>query len=343
MRSGSVAPPRLKLALLGALAVLASVVCSLATDVRAQPAASGALKDYPSKPIHVIVPSPPGGPPDLIMRLIGPKLGAALGQPVIIENRAGAGGIVGTAFVASQPPDGYTWLFTTASHTNIPPFNENVTYDPVRDFTHVTLAAQNFGQVLVVNPSLPAKNVSELIALAKKSPGKLTYGSAGIGTASHIPAEVMKSMTGTDILMVPYRGVAEAMTDLLAGRIDMFFVGTQIALQHVQTGAVRALAVTGAKRWKGMPDVPTMQEAGLKDFNIVNWFGLWLPAGAAPELVNRLQGQMVKVLADPEVKQQFDTLGLEGVGSKPEDFAKFVARESATTQAIARRIGPTAK
>jgi tripartite-type tricarboxylate transporter receptor subunit TctC len=322
-----------------AIQVMATAVLAFAQCAAAQPA----LKDYPNKPIHVVVPSPPGGPPDVIMRTLAPKLTAALGQPVVVENRGGAGGIVGSAYVAKQPPDGYTWLFTTASHTNIPPFNDNVPYDPVRDFTHVTLAVQNFGQVLVVYPALPAKSVQELIALAKKEPGKLNYGNAGIGTASHIPAEVMKSMTGTDILSIPYRGVAEAITDLLAGRIDMFFVGTQIALQHVQSGKLRALAVTGAKRWKGMPEVPTMQEAGLKGFNVVNWFGLWLPAGAAPEIVNRLYAEMAKALTEPDIKQQFDTLGLEGVAMKPEDFAKFVARESATTLEVARRIGAARK
>ncbi|HVO89072.1 MAG TPA: tripartite tricarboxylate transporter substrate binding protein [Casimicrobiaceae bacterium] len=318
-----------------------AALCAALSAAHAQPAPN----DFPNRPIHVVVPSPPGGPPDLIMRMLAPHMATTLGQPVVVENRAGAGGIVGTAYVAKQPADGYTWLFTTASHTNIPPFNkENVTYDPVRDFTHVSLAAQNFGQVLVVNPdTVPAKNLQELIALAKKQPGKLTYGSAGIGTASHIPAEVMKSQTGTDILMVPYRGVAEAMTDLLAGRIDMFFVGTQIAVQHVQSGKLRAIAVTGAKRWKGMPDVPTMQEAGMKDFNIVNWFGLWLPAGASPELVARIHAATVKALGEPDVQAQFDQLGLEAVGSKPEDFARFVAREAAITAEIARRIGPTPK
>lgn len=319
--------------------ILAAALLFLAANAAGQ----STSRDYPTKPIRVVVPSPPGGPPDVIIRAVAPKLSAALGQPVVVENRAGAGGMVGTAYVAKLPPDGYTWLFTTASHTNIPPFNENVSYDPVRDFTHVTLAAQNFGQVLVINPGVPAKTVQELVALAKKSPGKLTYANAGIGTASHIPSEVMKSMTGTDILSIPYRGVAEAMTDLLAGRIDMFFVGTQIAVQHVQAGKLRALAVTGAKRWKGMPDVPTMQEAGLKDFNVVNWFGLWLPAGAAPEIVARLHAEMVKALGDPDVRQQFDTLGLEGVAMKPEDFAKFVARESASTHEIARRLGGAAK
>jgi tripartite-type tricarboxylate transporter receptor subunit TctC len=295
-------------------------------------------KDYPSKPIKVVVPSPPGGPPDLILRAIGPRLQAALGQPLVIENRAGAGGMIGTAYVARLPADGYTWLFTTASHTNIPPFNENVTYDPVRDFTHVTLAAQNFGQALVVHPGLEARTLPELIALAKKSPGKLTYANAGNGTASHIPAEVMKAMTGTDILSIPYKGVAEATTDLIAGRIDMFFVGTQIALQHVQSGKLRAIAITGERRWKGMPDVPTMQEGGLKGFNVVNWFGLWLPAGAPAELVQRLHAAVARAVADPEVRQQFDTLGLEGVAMKPDEFATFVASEARAAREIARKV-----
>jgi tripartite-type tricarboxylate transporter receptor subunit TctC len=293
---------------------------------------------FPNKPIKVVVPSPPGGPPDLILRAMLPRLTAVLGQPVVVDNRAGAGGLIGTAHVAGQPADGYTWLFTTASHVNIPPFNENAKYDPVKDFTHVTLAAQNFGQALVVNPNVEAKNVQELIALARRNPGKLTYANAGDGTASHIPAEVMKMMAGVDILSVPYKGVAEATNDLIAGRIDMFFVGTNIALQHVQSGRLRALALTGAKRWKGMPDTPTMDEQGLKGFNKVNWFGLWLPAGAPPEIVNRLHAAVVQAVNDPEVKQQFDKQGLEGVAMPPAEFAGFVASEQRAAQDIARRI-----
>jgi len=293
---------------------------------------------FPSKPIRVVVPSPPGGPPDLIIRMLAPGMSAALGQALVIENRAGAGGIVGTAYMAKTAPDGYTWLVTTASHTNTPPFNRNVPFDPVKDFTHVTLIAQNFGQVLVVPPTLPAKNVQELIALAKQQPGKLNYGSAGIGTASHIPAEVMKSMSGTDIVGVPYKGVAEVMTDLMSGRIEMFFVGTQIAAQQVQAGKLRALAVTGAKRWKGLPDVPTMEEAGFKGYNLINWFGLWLPAGAPQEIVMRLHAETVKALAGPELRSRFDAQGLEGVGMPPEDFARFVAKESAFITELARRI-----
>ena len=313
----------------------AAVLAGLATT---GPALAQMPADWPSRPVRVVVPSPPGGPPDLILRAIGPRMQAALGQSVITENRAGGGGLVGTAFVARQPADGTTWLFTTASHTNIPPFNDNVTYDPVRDFTHVTLAAQNFGQALVVHPGVPATNLQELLALARRDPGKLTYVNAGNGTASHIPAELMKTMSGTDILSVPYRGVAEGMTDLLARRVDMFFVGTQIAVQHVQSGALRAIAITGARRWKGMPDVPTMQEQGLAGFEVVNWFGLWLPAGAPAPMVARIHGAVAAAVADADVRQQFDALGLEGVAMPPDRFAAFVAEQARVAQEIGRRV-----
>jgi tripartite-type tricarboxylate transporter receptor subunit TctC len=308
---------------------IALVVLALAGSAAAQP--------FPGKPIRVVVPSPPGGPPDLIIRMLVPKM-TGFGQPLVVENRAGAGGIVGTAYVAKTPPDGYTWLVTTASHVNTPPFNKNVPFDPVKDFTHVTLLAQNFGQALIVPAGSQAKSVQELIALARQNPGKLNYGSAGIGTASHIPAEVMKSMSGTDIVAVPYKGVAEVMTDLIAGRLDMFFVGTQIAASQVQGGKVRALALTGAKRWKGLPDVPTMQELGFKDYNLINWFGLWLPAGAPADIVARIHAETLKALADPEVRQQFDAQGLEAVGMPSGEFARFVAKESAFITDLARKI-----
>ncbi|HET7670809.1 MAG TPA: tripartite tricarboxylate transporter substrate binding protein [Burkholderiales bacterium] len=291
---------------------------------------------FPSKPIHVVVPSPPGGPPDLIIRMLAPKM--QLGQPLVVENRAGAGGIVGTAYVAKQPADGHVWLFTTASHVNTPPFNENVPFDPVKDFVHVTLAAQNFGQALLVRPDAPFTTVQQLIDEARRHPGKLNYASAGIGTASHIPAELMKSMAGVDIVMVPYKGVAEAVTDVLAGRMDLFFVGTQLAAQHAKSGKARVLALTGAKRWKGLPDVPTLQEAGFKDYNLINWFGLWLPAGAPPEVAQRIHAEVVKALADPDVKQQFDQQGLEGVGMPPAEFARFVQKESLFINELARKI-----
>jgi len=318
---------------------LAAALCIGSVSLPAQPLP----KDYPNKPIRVVVPSPPGGPPDLIMRMIAPKMSMSMGQNLVIDNRAGAGGVVGTNFVAKAAPDGYTWLFTTASHTNTPPFNQNVPFDPVKDFSHVSLVAQNFGQALIVPPNFSAKSVQELIALARQQPGKLNYGSAGIGTASHIPAEVMKSMSGTDIVAVQYKGVPEVITDVLAGRMDMMFVGTQIAAPLLQSGRVRILALTGAKRWKGLPDVPTMQESGFKGYNLINWFGLWLPAGASRELVARLHSEVVKALADPEVLRQFDVQGLEAVGSKPDDFARFVAKESAFMTELARKLETAGK
>jgi len=317
----------------------AAALCVVSVSLPAQPLP----KDYPNKPIRVVVPSPPGGPPDLIMRMIAPKMSMSMGQNLVIDNRAGAGGVVGTNFVAKAAPDGYTWLFTTASHTNTPPFNKNVPFDPVKDFSHVSLVAQNFGQALIVPPNFSAKSVQELIALARQQPGKLNYGSAGIGTASHIPAEVMKSMSGTDIVAVQYKGVPEVITDVLAGRMDMMFVGTQIAAPLLQSGRVRILALTGAKRWKGLPDVPTMQESGFKGYNLINWFGLWLPAGASRELVARLHSEVVKALADPEVLRQFDVQGLEAVGSKPDDFAGFVAKESAFMTELARKLETAGK
>ena len=196
-------------------------------------AAQKVEKDYPHKPIRVIVPSPAGGPPDLVMRMLLPYYSQSLGQPLVLDNRAGAGGVVGSATVAKGTPDGYTWLVTTASHTNTPPFSKNSPFDTVKDFSHISLLAQNFGQAVVVPTNSAAKSVPELIAIAKAKPGKMNYATAGIGTASHIPAEVMKSMAGVDIVAVQYKGVPEGMTDLIAGRMDVMFVGTQIALRLV--------------------------------------------------------------------------------------------------------------
>jgi tripartite-type tricarboxylate transporter receptor subunit TctC len=293
---------------------------------------------YPNRLVRIIVPSPPAGPPDQIARIIAPKLTTALGQSVIVENRSGAGGMLGTAYVAKTPPDGYTVLVTTASHAVIPAFTPNTPYDAVTDFVHVTQLAENFGQVLTVRPTLPVKTVQDFVALARQQPGRLSYGQAGFGTASHIPAELMLAAADINMLEVPYKGTSNAMTDLAGGHIDMFFIGTQVALPLVQEGKLRALAVTGRERWKGMPEVPTMREQGFKDFNFVNWFGVWLPAGTPPEIVARLNAEIARALQEPDVQKEFDTLGLRAVGSSPEEFARFVAKEAAAAREIARRI-----
>lgn len=317
----------------------ASVLSVMSTCASAQPLP----KNYPSKPIRMVVPFAAGGPVDLVGRLLIQKLSVSLGQTIVLDNRGGGGSALGSEMVAKSPPDGYTWLVTTGSLTSISAFNENVPFDPIKDFTPVTMAARNFGQVLIVNPAVPAKTVKELIALARAQPGKLNYASAGIGNITYIAAEMMKVAAGVKIIDIQYKGTGPATNDLLGGHVDMLFSPTQTSLQLIQTGRVRALAMTGPKRWKMLPDVPTMQEAGFKDYDLVGWFGLWLPPGAAPELVTRLYTETVRALGDPELKQRFDDTGLEAVGLRPEEFAKFVTKDVAEMLELARKIGLAAK
>src|SRR5450759_4128235 len=250
-----------------AIVACAAVLGGVSVSVSAQPVAN----NYPNKPIRIVVPLDAGGPIDLDGRLLIPKHNVSLGQSIVLDNRGGAGSVLGSDIVAKSPPDGYTWLVTTGSLTSISAFNENVSFDPIRDFTPVTMAARNFGQVLIVHPSVPAKTVKELIALAKARPGKMNYASAGIGNITYIAAEMMKAATGVQIVDIQYKGTGPAFNDLLGGHVDMCFAPTQTALQLIQTGRVRALAMTGSSRWKVLPDVPTMQESGLKEFDLVGW------------------------------------------------------------------------
>jgi tripartite-type tricarboxylate transporter receptor subunit TctC len=300
-------------------------------------------KNYPSKPVRIVVPFAAGGPVDVVGRLLIQKLNVSMAQSFVLDNRGGAGSAQGAEIVAKSPPDGYTWLLNTGSQTSIAAFNENVPFDALRDFTPVTMAARNFGQVLIVHPSVPAKTVKELIALAKARPGKLNYASAGIGNITYIAAEMMKVAAGVQILDIQYKGTGPATSDLLGGQVDMLFSPTQTCLQLIQTGRVRALAMTGPARWKMLPDVPTMQEAGFKDYDLVGWFGLWLPAGASTELVSRIFNEVLRGLADADVKKRFDDVGLEGVGMQPEAFAKFAAQDAASMRELARKIGLAAK
>jgi tripartite-type tricarboxylate transporter receptor subunit TctC len=322
-----------------AIVACATVFGGVSVIVSAQPVP----QSYPNKPIRMVVPFAAGGPTDLIGRLLAQKLNVSLGQSFVLDNRGGGGAIVGSEIVAKSPPDGYTWLVTTGSHTSNSAFNQNVPYDPVRDFTPVTMLARNFGQVLVVHPSVPARTVKELITLAKARPGVMNYASAGIGNILYIAAEMMKSMTGVNIVDIQYKGAGPAFNDLLGGHVDMCFAPTQTALPLIQSGRLRALAMTGPTRWKVLPDVPTMQESGLKDYDLVGWFGMWLPAGASPELVSRIFTETVRALGEPDVKQRFDELGLEPVGSRPEAFAKFIEQDAAFMRELARKIGLAAK
>lgn len=300
-------------------------------------------KGYPAKPIRIVVPFAAGGPVDVVGRNLIQRLTVSMGQPFVLDNRGGNGSALGAEIVAKSPADGYTWLLNTGSQTSIAAFNENVPFDSIRDFSPVTMAARNFGQVLIVHPSVPAKSVKELISLARARPGKLNYASAGIGNITYIAAEMMKVAAGVQILDIQYKGTGPATSDLLGGHVDMLFSPTQTCLQLIQTGRVRALAMTAATRWKMLPDVPTMQEAGFKDYDLVGWFGIWLPAGASPELVARIQGEVVRALADADLKKRFDDVGLEGVGMPTEVFAKFAAQDAASMRELARRIGLAAR
>jgi tripartite-type tricarboxylate transporter receptor subunit TctC len=317
----------------------ATALCGLSASLLAQPGA----KDFPNKRIRIIVPFVAGGPPDFSARVLSQRLTAIWGQPVIVENRGGAGAVLGSELVAKSPPDGYTWLITTGSHTSNSAFNQNVPYDPVRDFTAVTQLVRSFGQVVIVHPSVPARTVNELIALTRQRPGKINYASFGIGNITYIAAELMKAMTGVNIVAIQYKGVGSSISDLVGGHVDLCFAPMQAVFPLIQAGRVRAIATTGRARQAVLPDVPTMQESGLKDFDLVGWHGLWLPAGASPELVSRIYNEVVRVLGEADVKQRMSETQYEIVASTPEEFAKFVAQDVAFMRDLARKIEASAK
>lgn len=310
-----------------------SVALSVALPVAAQ------TQDFPARPIRLIEGFGPGGVVDLVARLLMPKLSAALGQPIVLENRVGAAGIIASSMVAKAPPDGHTWLITTGSHTSNTAFNAaNVPYDPLKDFTAVTQVARTYGMVHVVHPSIPARNVAEFVALARKYPGKLTYGAAGVGNIFYIGAEMLKAFSGTDIRYVQYKGGAQATNDLMGGHIDMLFLTTPVAMPLIKGGKARPLAITGPVRWKGLPEVPTMREAGFRDFDLIGWFGLWLPVNTRPEIVARLHAEVDRAVAEPDIRSRFDELGLLPGGMRTDEFARYVAQDLAQMRELAARI-----
>src|SRR2546429_688710 len=269
----------------------------------ATPALAQDAKDYPNKPIRFIVPYPPAGGTDIVARIIVDPLAAVLGQPIVIENRGGAGGNVGTDVAAKSAPDGYTILFTLSSHTINPKLYEKLPFDVERDFVPISLAAL-VPQILVANLSLPANNIAELIALAKREPGKLNYASVGTGSPAHIAGELFKLKAGVDIVHVPYKGGGPAVTDTLGGQVQLLFVSIPAALQYVKAGTLRALAVTSDKRSRTAPDIPTIAESGVPDCVVNSWYGALAPAKTSPAIVAKLQAAFVKVLALPDVKEK---------------------------------------
>jgi tripartite-type tricarboxylate transporter receptor subunit TctC len=284
-------------------------------------AASNALsQSYPTKPVRLVVPFPAGGAVDTVARTLGQKLGESLRQQVVIENRAGAGGNIGTDAVAKSAPDGYTILMTTHGHAISPNLYRKLSYDSIKDFTPVTQLTSSF-LLLVANPSLPATSLKELIAVAKAKPGSLNYGSTGLGAPPHLVTELVKLMAGIDMAHIPYKGDAPLFTALLGGEVQLAFVPPVTGLPHVRAGRLRALAVTSGKRSPTLPDVPTVAEAGVPGFEYSGWLAILAPAGTPREVVGKLQGDIAKVVGTPEMRDRFLGWGYEPVAGTPEEFA----------------------
>jgi tripartite-type tricarboxylate transporter receptor subunit TctC len=296
---------------------------------------------YPTHPIKFVVPYPAGGAADILARVVGQKLADRLGQPVVIDNRPGAGTAIGTDLVAKAPPDGYTILMgTVSSHAINPALNTNVGYDPVKDFAPISLVA-SLPFILDVHPSVPATSVAELIALAKAQPGKLNFASAGNGTSNHLAGELIKQMAGVDIVHVPYRGSAPALSDVIAGQVTMMFDLTITSLPQIEAKQVRALAITTPKRSQLAPDLPTVAESGLPGYAVDAWFGVFAPAGTPKPVVDRLNAETVAAMKLPDVRERLASQGAEPLTSTPGEFADYVKTEAAKWAKLVRDSGMT--
>jgi tripartite-type tricarboxylate transporter receptor subunit TctC len=293
--------------------------CALAVSVGA------AAQTWPVKPIRMIVPFAPGGGTDIQARLFGAKLSPALGQTVLVENRPGGGGNIGAELVAKAPPDGYTVLFQSASLAVNQTLYTKLNYSAVRDLAPVMLVSST-PLILVVHPTVPVKNVKELIALARAKPDRFNFGSNSTGSTSHLSSELLKTMTGTKMTHIPYKGSGQATTALLGGEIDMFFSTMPPAVPHIKAGKMRALAVSTLKRSPVLPEVPTMNET-VKGFESDNWYGMFFPAGTAREIITRYHAEMMKVLQDKDVRTLMERDGSEPLGSSPEEFGIYFKRE----------------
>lgn len=289
--------------------------------------AAAPAQDYPVRPIRFIAPNLPGGPTDILARLIGQKLAESMGQPVVVENRAGAGGNIGTELAAKSPPDGYT-LVTGNNAT----FGANVSlykhlsFDPLKDFAPIVLAATQ-PNILVVHPSLPAASVKELIALARSRPGELNYAGSGMGAAAHLAAELFKSMAGVNIVHIPYKSAGPALVDLIAGQCQLMFATSLSVQPHIRTEKLRALAVTTGKRSRLMPELPTISEAGLPGFEAMTWHGVLTTGGTPPAIVNKLNSEINRILQLPDVRDRLGALGAEIIGGTAREFSDHIQRE----------------
>ncbi len=298
----------------------------------------GHAAEYPTKPIRLIVPFSPGGSNDIMARLAAQKFTENLGQQVIVDNRPGASGIVGTELATEAQPDGYTLLMMSLTLTVNPSLYRKLPYDTVKDLIPVSLIA-SAPLMLVVNPSLPVKSVQELIDHAKANPGKLNFGSGGAGTTPHLAGEMLNTMAGLQMTHVPYKGGGPALADLVGGQIQLMLENIPSTLPFVKAGKLRALAVSGKKRSPLVPDLPTLDEAGLKGYEIVGWNGLFFPAGTSPAIVKTIHSQTVTMLTQPDVKERLARLGAEAVGNSPAEFAAFIRAEIDKWARIVKQAG----
>src|SRR3954470_9174087 len=299
---------------------------------------ANAQNDYPTRAVKVIVPSPPGGGTDILARVLAQHFSKALGQPFVVENKPGAGNLIGIEFVARAPADGYTVLVVASTLALNSVLYKKVPYDPVRDFAPITIAA-TAPNVLVVNSSLPVKSLAEFIALAKAKPGALSYGTPGIGTSPHLSMELLKSMAGVDLQHVPYRGTAAAVTDVIGGQIAATFANALTAKPQVDSGRVRALAVSGPKRVDAFPAVPAVAEAGVPGYEAMQWYGVAAPAGTPAPIIARLHAEAAKALQSDEMKEKLALDGAQPVGGTPAEFAALIRRELDKWSRVVRAAG----
>jgi tripartite-type tricarboxylate transporter receptor subunit TctC len=293
---------------------------------------------YPAKPVRMVVGFPPGGGTDILARIVALKLSEAWGQQVVVENRPGASATIAAAVVAKAAPDGYTLSMGQLTPNAIAPaLMADLPYDAARDFVPVILVGTS-PNVLVVNPSLPAKNLAELVALAKSRPGKVTYASSGQGSLQHIAAELFSGVAGLQVVHVPYKGSSQAIVDMLSGQVDMNFDSMPAALQHVKAGKLRALAVTSAKRASGLPDVPTVAESGYADYDLNTWWGLFVPAGTPAAVVAKIHRDTLAILQNADVRERFAGVSVDVGGGSAEDFANLVAADIAKYRALVRQL-----
>jgi tripartite-type tricarboxylate transporter receptor subunit TctC len=295
-------------------------------------------QEWPSRPIRLILPFPPGGGTDILGRLIAERLSVSLGQPVVTENRGGAGGNVGAEAAARSAPDGYTIVLVAPSLAISPTLYSKINYDPVKDFAPVSLVA-TVPNVMITQPSIPAENLQEFIAFAKTKPGALNFGSGGAGTSNHLAGELFNIVAGTKLVHIPYKGVNLAMQDVLSGNVHLVFIGIPAATPHIKAGKLRALALVAPQRLSALPDVPTVAEAGLKDFEVTTWYGVLAPAGTPRPIVMRLNSELVKIMHSPELKEKLAASGTEPLTSTPEEFAAYIKREMTKWGDVIRKSG----